>query len=129
MPAPENLNPQTPGTTPQANAANETTTGTTSQQTEQPRGPAYEPKHNGGGRWIVIDANAPKVDGKEVRIGDFVGDKAEAEAEAARLAAGGEPLSKPARETPGTTPQVETVDPKTITRPVLTEAGWIVPEK
>ena len=54
---------------------------------------AYTPKHNGGGRWVVVDAAGEKV-------GDFVGSsKEEAQAEADRLIAGGEPLVKPADST------------------------------
>ncbi|AXQ48897.1 MULTISPECIES: hypothetical protein [Pseudomonas] len=51
---------------------------------------AFAPKHNGGGRWIVVDASGEKV-------GEFIGaSKEEAQAEADRLIAGGEPLVKPA---------------------------------
>ena len=51
--------------------------------------PAFTVKHNGGGRHIVIDASGKKV-------GDFVGaNKEEAQAEADRLIAGGEPYVKP----------------------------------
>lgn len=51
--------------------------------------PAFTVKHNGGVRWIVIDASGKKV-------GDFVGaNKEEAHAEADRLIAGGEPYVKP----------------------------------
>ncbi|MDH0042454.1 hypothetical protein [Pseudomonas juntendi] len=51
--------------------------------------PAFTAKHNGGARWIVVDAGGKKV-------GDFVGaSKEEAQAEADRLIAGGEPYVKP----------------------------------
>lgn len=51
--------------------------------------PAFTIKHNGGGRHIVIDASGKKV-------GDFVGaNKEEAQAEADRLIAGGQPYVKP----------------------------------
>lgn len=50
---------------------------------------AFTIKHNGGGRWIVIDTEGEKV-------GDFVGGKDDAQAEADRLIAGGAPLLKPA---------------------------------
>lgn len=43
----------------------------------------YTAKHNGGGRFIVLDKAGE-------RFGDFTGNKDEAEAEAARLNAGGE---------------------------------------
>ena len=52
---------------------------------------AFSAKHNGGGRFIIIDASGDKV-------GDFTGSKEEAEAEAARLLAGGQ-------ITPATGPQ------------------------
>ncbi|GLO24248.1 hypothetical protein [Pseudomonas putida] len=56
---------------------------------------AFAPKHNGGGRWVVVDAAGEKV-------GDFIGaSKEEAQAEADRLIAGGEPLVKPADTTNG----------------------------
>ena len=52
--------------------------------------PAFTVKHNGGGRWVVIDATGEKV-------GDFVGaSKDDTQAEADRLIAGGEPHVKPA---------------------------------
>lgn len=44
---------------------------------------AFSAKHNGGGRFIIIDASGEKV-------GEFTGSKDEAEAEAARLLAGGQ---------------------------------------
>lgn len=51
--------------------------------------PDFTVKHNGGGRWVVIDATGEKV-------GDFVGaSKDDAQAEADRLIAGGEPYVKP----------------------------------
>lgn len=50
---------------------------------------AFTVKHNGGGRWIVIDTEGEKV-------GDFVGGKDDAQAEADRLIAGGAPFVKPA---------------------------------
>lgn len=47
---------------------------------------AFVPKHNGGGRYIVVDASGNKV-------GEFSGTKEEAQAEASRLLAGGEPAA------------------------------------
>lgn len=44
---------------------------------------AFSAKHNGGGRFIIIDASGDKV-------GEFTGSKEEAEAEAARLLVGGQ---------------------------------------
>ncbi|WP_339451550.1 hypothetical protein [Pseudomonas sp. JAI120] len=43
----------------------------------------FTAKHNGGGRFIVLDKAGD-------RVGEFTGNKDEAEAEAARLNAGGE---------------------------------------
>ena len=43
----------------------------------------YAAKHNGGGRFIVVDKGGE-------RVGEFTGTKDEAETEAARLNAGGE---------------------------------------
>lgn len=55
--------------------------------------PAYTAKFNGGTRWRVIDANGEW-------FSDFVGSsKDEAQAEADRLNAGGEPYVKPAETT------------------------------
>lgn len=87
----------------------------------------YSAKHNGGGNWIVIDG-----DGK--RVGDFSStNKSDAEAEALRLADGGEPLvidqerindrAPPSRNKPATRH-----DATKIKRPVMTEHGWLCPE-
>ncbi|MCP2076412.1 UNVERIFIED_ORG: hypothetical protein J2Y77_005848 [Pseudomonas lini] len=137
MPAPD-LTPQTPGEplatmTPIASAVTAATGESTS---TEPQAPLYVAKHNGGGRWIVIDENAPLVDGKVVKIGDFVGaSKEEAEAEAQRLNDGGEPLvidaqresdreamSKPRPAATGA------VDPTTLKQAVMTPDGWLCPE-
>lgn len=48
---------------------------------------AFKAKHKGGGKWIVVD-----VDGNQV--GEFSGKQEEANAEAERLIAGGEPQAK-----------------------------------
>lgn len=57
--------------------------------------PAFTAKHNGGGRWVVVDAAGDKV-------GDFVGaNKEDAQAEADRLIAGGQPYVKPDDTTGG----------------------------
>ncbi|OPA84281.1 hypothetical protein BFW86_24365 [Pseudomonas fluorescens] len=47
----------------------------------------YTAKHNGGGRFIIIDKSGD-------RVGEFTGSKDEAEVEAARLNAGGEIAGK-----------------------------------
>lgn len=117
MPAPENLNTQTPGA--QAPSATEA---------EQQAAPQYKAVHKGGGQHVVIGPNGEPA-------GDFKGTKDEALAEAARLNAGGLPLVAPTKENAPAAAPVEgaqapsTVDPKTITRPVLTADGWVCPEK
>ncbi|ABY97656.1 hypothetical protein HMH05_25930 [Pseudomonas sp. SbB1] len=76
------------GWTPSASAKPVASTNTGSQGGGAPQ-PAFTVKHNGGGRHIVIDASGKKV-------GDFVGaNKEEAQAEADRLIAGGDPYVKP----------------------------------
>lgn len=140
MPAPD-LTPQTPGD-PLANAISTATASTGNQDaneqaTANAQAPAvkdFTAKHNGGGRWVVIDANAPQVDGKDVKIGDFTGTKDEALAEAVRLSEGGEPLvldpkreneSKPAVTATAST---GTIDATTLKQAVMTPEGWLCPE-
>lgn len=53
-------------------------------------GPEYSAKHNGGGRYIIIGKNGD-------RVGEFTGNKDEAEAEAARLNDGGEITPAPGK--------------------------------
>ena len=48
-----------------------------------PDAPEFSAKHNGGGRYIIIGKSGD-------RVGEFTGNKDEAEAEAVRLNAGGE---------------------------------------
>lgn len=134
MPAPE-FNVQTPGD-PLANAISTATANTGANELntsngQEPAVPDFTAKHNGGGRWIVIDANAPQVDGKDVKIGDFTGTKDEALAEVSRLDAGGEPLVlDPQRinePKPSATANTSAIDPATIKQPVLTSEGWLCP--
>lgn len=124
MPAPD-LTPQTPGDT---NANTTTASETTA--------PAYDTEHRGGGRYVVIDNAAALVDGKTVKIGDFIGTKDEALAEIDRLTAGGEPYVKPAEDTNANTTveqatpaATDDIDPTTISAAVLTPSGWLCPEK
>ena len=130
MPAPE-FNVQTPGD-PLANAIT-TTAGADNPDagTQAPAVPDFTAKHNGGGRWVVIDANAPQVDGKDVKIGDFTGTKGEALAEVDRLSDGGEPLVlDPQRineSKPSAPANTSAIDPATIKQPVLTDEGWLCP--
>lgn len=140
MPAPD-LTPQTPGD-PLANAISTATasagnSGANEQATANAQAPAvkdFTAKHNGGGRWVVIDANAPQVDGKDVKIGDFTGTKDEALAEVERLNAGGDPLVlDPKRENepkPAVTATASTgtIDATTLKQAVMTPEGWLCPE-
>ncbi|KAA8560579.1 hypothetical protein FX985_00629 [Pseudomonas extremaustralis] len=132
MPAPD-LTPQTPGD-PLANAISTATasTGNLDANAQAPAVPDFTAKHNGGGRWVVIDANAPQVDGKDVKIGDFTGTKDEALAEATRLFEGGEPLVlDPKRENeskPAATASTDTIDATTLKQAVMTPEGWLCPE-
>lgn len=141
-PAPE-LTPQTPGDplatmSPIASAVTGAAGGNpdaNESATAQAQAPLYVGKHNGGGRFIVIDANAPKVDGKDVKVGDFTGTKEEAEVEAQRLNDGGEPLVIDAernadREALATPKPAATgaVDPTTLKQAVMTPDGWLCPE-
>lgn len=102
MPAPENLETQTPGALTEEAA------------------PHYTAKHKGGGKWIVTDVHGAQV-------GDFSGDKDEAAAEVARLLAGGLPLAsyEPDLETP--VQAKAAIDPHELKAPVLTEEGWVCP--
>ncbi|MCF5056035.1 hypothetical protein GIW54_07035 [Pseudomonas proteolytica] len=130
MPAPE-LTTQTPGE-PIASTATTLTTPLAGAIAVSPAAPAFTAKHNGGGRWIVYDANAPQVDGKDVKVGDFTGTKDEALAEADRLTAGGEPLVLDPERVSETKPQAvittTDIDATALKQAVLTEAGWLCPE-
>ncbi|OZY45868.1 hypothetical protein [Pseudomonas lundensis] len=53
-------------------------------------GPEYSGKHNGGGRFIIVNKAGE-------RVGEFTGSKDEAEAEAARLNDGGEITPTPGK--------------------------------
>lgn len=136
MPGPDDLKIQTPGEpigtiTPLAGVVADATGGNsnaseTDAAKEQP--PVYAAKHNGGGRFIVVDADGDKV-------GDFTGTKAEAAIEANRLADGGEPLvldperkeDRAAQAQPKQSP-ASTVDATTLKQAVMTPDGWLCPE-
>ncbi|AGA72649.1 MULTISPECIES: hypothetical protein [Pseudomonas] len=80
--------------------AQASTTASTGSQTKQSLG--YAAKFNGGTRWRVIDA-------KGEWFSDFIGSsKEEAQAEADRLNAGGEPYIKPEDTTSTTTTTTST---------------------
>lgn len=125
MPAPETLSTQTPGAAPAAPDTSATTNTTTTTDTASE--PAFKPLHKGGGKYVVVS-----VDGEPV--GEFKGTKAEAEAEAARLIAGGEPLVAPAApaheladSAPAAQAKTDAIDPTTLKQPVLTSEGWVCP--
>lgn len=123
MPAPE-LNVQTPGD-PTANTQATTTTespGTT------PAAPAYSAKHNGAGRWKIWSTATDDWFSDFLVVGE--GAKTQAEAEAERLNAGGEPLVlDPKRENePVTQATTTTIDATMLKQAVMTTDGWLCPE-
>ncbi|MFY1054683.1 hypothetical protein ACOQNP_23945 [Ectopseudomonas khazarica] len=129
MPAPETLSTQTPGAAPAApdTSATTNTTTTTDTTTDTASEPAFKPLHKGGGKYVVVGADGEPV-------GEFKGPKAEAEAEAARLIAGGEPLVAPAApaheladSAPAAQAKTDAIDPTTLKQPVLTSEGWVCP--
>ena len=133
MPAPEDLKTQSPGdplanTSPLAAAVTAASTPDANEtKTAQAQAPVYLAKHIAGGRWHVIDA-------KGDRVGDFVGDKAGAQVELARLLDGGEPLvldpqrnDDRAAQAHASQPTTD-VDATTLKQPVLTPDGWLCPE-
>ncbi|BBP82446.1 hypothetical protein PHLH8_20880 [Pseudomonas sp. Pc102] len=105
MPAPENLDTQTPG----ENVAQETA-------------PQYAARHKGGGKWLVVDVHGAQV-------GAFTGTKDEVAAEVARLLSGGLPMvaEEPAVAEKPKQPAAQAIDPKTLKAPVLTAEGWVCP--
>lgn len=142
MPAPEELNVQTPGEQPAATTESEITEPATDQANPDGSefalgGPAFSAKHNGGGRWKIWYA---PTEGNADWLGDFVatgkGAKELAEAEAERLNAGGEPHvaaaapAKQATAAPAATkaPTARRLDPSQLKAPVMTPDGWLCPE-
>lgn len=145
MPAPD-LTPQTPGEplatiTPLAGAISDASTGNpnaselntaNAQASAQPQ---FTAKHNGGGRWKIWQT---LPDGGADWFSDFVavgdGAKAQAEAEAERLNAGGDPLAldperladKAALSKPA--PAANAVDATSLKQAVMTPDGWLCPE-
>ncbi|WP_431482246.1 hypothetical protein [Pseudomonas solani] len=106
MPAPENLDTQTPG-----------------ESVAQETAPQYTAKHKGAGKWVVIDVHGAQV-------GAFTGTKDEAAVEVARLLSGGLPMvaDEPVTEEPKQVAKsVQAIDPKTLKAPVLTDEGWVCP--
>lgn len=125
MPAPE-LTTQTPGepivnTTP--------ATGDTNDQALKPA--LFVAKHNGGGRWKIWSTALDDWFSEYVVAGE--GAKTQAEAEAERLNAGGEPFAKPAEQPAPEVkpskpaPATGDIDAATLKQPVLTDEGWLCP--
>lgn len=136
MSGPDNLQVQTPGEplgtmSPLASAVNSAAgagnTTASETNTAQAQAPVYVAKHIAGGRWHIIDADAQ-------RVGDFIGDKAAAQVELARLLEGGEPLKlDPERKEDRAAqaqakPTATDVDPTTLKQAVMTPDGWLCPE-
>ncbi|MDH0639085.1 hypothetical protein N5D52_19295 [Pseudomonas sp. GD03860] len=125
MPAPDNLQVQTPG--------QPLTQPSTEQTTTEAKEPEYTAKHNGGGRQRIWSASTNDWFSDFVAIGE--GAKEAAQAEAERLNAGGEPFTKPADPAPEPTPEAKP-QPSAEQAParaqrqqaVLTDEGWLVPD-
>lgn len=127
MPAPENLSLQTPGAAPAA--PEQTAAPAPTSTTQPPADPVFTPLHKGSGRYVVVDSTGEAV-------GAFKGTKAEAEAEAARLSAGGEPMQPPAAPVhelaeaeaeAAPAAAAAAIDPTTLKQAVLTPEGWVCP--
>lgn len=136
MPAPDELTTQTPGQplatmTPLAGAISDANTGNPNANeslTANAQAPLYTAKHNGGGRWIVVDAQGE-------RFSQFMtNDKPEAEAEALRLIDGGAPYVMPeeqagqSQSASVTITKPDVVDPTKLKAAVMTADGWLCPE-
>lgn len=112
MPAPENLQAQTPGeplSTANAPAAD-----------QSPDKVVFHPKHLGGGHWVVVDNDG-------ARVGAFQGDKEAVVAEIERLAEGGEPVAFEVAPQPAAKVRTGNLDPYTLKQSVLTPDGWLCP--
>ncbi|WP_157966866.1 hypothetical protein [Pseudomonas sichuanensis] len=132
MPAPDNLQVQTPGQPTIEPAAQQITTDTKAE-------PEYVGKHNGGGRYRIFYTPVGAEHGDW--FSDFVaagdGAKEAAQAEADRLNTGGAPFVKPADPAPAAPAPASAV--AEVAKPaaqqlqarqqaVLTEHGWLCPE-
>ncbi len=128
MPAPDNLQVQTPG---------QPTTQPAAQQaaSAEANTPEFTAKHNGGKRWRIWWAASDDWYSDFMAHGD--GAKEAAEAEADRLNSGGAPFVKPADPAPeaaAPAPAVADAAQPTEQKPqarqqaVLTEHGWLCPE-
>lgn len=114
MPAPE-FTPQTPG---DLNA-------NTAPAPETPAPALFVAKHNGGGRWKIWSTAADDWFSDYVATGE--GAKEQAEVEAERLIAGGEPFVKQVEQQPEPKAKSSAIDATTIKQPVLTSEGWLCP--
>ncbi|UNM20897.1 hypothetical protein K0P33_05415 [Pseudomonas sp. ArH3a] len=125
MPAPE-LNVQTPGDP----AANTQATASTESPAATPAIPVYSAKHNGAGRWKIWSTATDDWFSDFLVVGE--GAKTQAEVEADRLNAGGEPLVlDPQRENepaPQATASTDAIDATTLKQAVMTPEGWLCPE-
>ncbi|KAF1032972.1 MAG: hypothetical protein GAK37_00292 [Pseudomonas sp.] len=139
MSAPD-LIPQIPGdplasTQPATTTTTSDAAGAGTGDTQAPATPQFTAKHNGGGRWKIWQT---LPDGGADWFSDFIaagdGAKAQAEAEAERLNAGGDPLvldperlaDKAALSTRA--PAAKAVDATSLKQAVMTTDGWLCPE-
>ena len=135
MPAPD-LTPQTPGeplatitplTTPLAGAI---VVANANEQDTAKAQPLFAAKHNGGGRWKIWSTANDDWFSDFIAAGD--GAKAQAETEAERLNAGGDPLVLDPQRTSEPAPKAQAStgnhDATTLKQAVLTNDGWLCPE-
>lgn len=140
MPAPD-LTPQTPGEpiatmTPLAGAISDASTGNpnaselNTANAQASAQPLFAAKHNGGGRWKIWSTANEDWFSDFIAAGD--GAKAQAETEAERLNAGGEPLVLDPQRTSEPAPKAQAStgnhDATTLKQAVLTNDGWLCPE-
>ncbi|MBA6043844.1 hypothetical protein [Pseudomonas lactis] len=92
--------------------------------------PLFAAKHNGGGRWKIWSTANDDWFSDFIAAGD--GAKAQAEAEAERLNAGGDPLVLDPQRTSEPAPKAQATtgnhDATTLKQAVLTNDGWLCPE-
>ncbi|NMX27097.1 hypothetical protein HBO14_11225 [Pseudomonas sp. WS 5406] len=129
MPAPD-LTPQTPGEPIASTGTTTLTTPLAGAIAVSPAAPAFNAKHNGGGRWKIWSTTNDDWFSDFIAAGD--GAKAQAETEAERLNAGGEPLVLDPQRTSEPAPKVQAStgnhDATTLKQAVLTNDGWLCPE-
>lgn len=129
MPAPD-LTPQTPGEPLATITPIEPTAEPVDPSAQAPAQPLFAAKHNGGGRWKIWATANDDWFSDFIAAGD--GAKAQAEAEAERLNAGGEPLVLDPQRTSDPAPKAQAEagnqDATTLKQAVLTTDGWLCPE-